>query len=257
MIQSARIALLFALTLIMSILAPAAQTPEKPFELYLLIGQSNMAGRGQIEPQDQDAHPRVFMFNKDNQWAPAVDPLHFDKPIAGVGLGLTFGKLMAGRDASVRIGLIPCAVGGTPISRWQKGADLYEAALKRARLAAKDGVIVGILWHQGEADAGREDTASMYGRQLDIMIKDWRTDLATPNLPVVIGQLGEFFITAPFQNIVNAALKETPKRVSNSAWVSTAGMKDKGDQTHFDAAGYRELGRRYFDAMIGLRRGPK
>src|SRR5687767_14018933 len=53
------------------------------FHLYLLIGQSNMAGRGAVEEADKKPLPRVFMFTKEKAWAPAVDPQHFDKPIAG------------------------------------------------------------------------------------------------------------------------------------------------------------------------------
>ena len=66
--------------------------PKERFHLYLLIGQSNMAGRGAIEEQDKTPHPRVLKFTKENTWAAAIDPLHFDKPaIAGVGLGSSFG----------------------------------------------------------------------------------------------------------------------------------------------------------------------
>ncbi len=88
--------------------------------LYLLIGQSNMAGRGKVSPMDKMPHPRVFTLNKKDMWVPATDPIHFDKSIAGVGPGLTFGKTLAEADPSVTIGLIPCAAGGYPISVWQK-----------------------------------------------------------------------------------------------------------------------------------------
>src|ERR1700733_9583755 len=57
------------------------------FHLFLLVGQSNMAGRGDIEAEDKQIHPRVLMFSKDDTWRPAVDPLHFDIPTAGVGPG--------------------------------------------------------------------------------------------------------------------------------------------------------------------------
>ena len=66
--------------------------------LYLLISQSNMAGRGEIGAQDTDIHPRVFALDRTNQWTPAADPIHFDKPIAAVDPGLCFGKTMADRD---------------------------------------------------------------------------------------------------------------------------------------------------------------
>ena len=91
---------------------------KETFHLYLLIGQSNMAGRGKIEEQDRKNHPRVFVLNKENKWVPGVDPIHFDKEIAGVGPGLSFGEAMSDRNPSIRIGLIPCAAGGSPIDVW-------------------------------------------------------------------------------------------------------------------------------------------
>lgn len=110
---------------------PVAVPPKEKFHLYLLIGQSNMAGRGLVEEQDKVVHPRVVKFAADKTWAPALDPLHFDKPIAGVGLGSTFGRAMADADSTITIGLIPCAVGGTPLVRWQKNGDLYKQAVER------------------------------------------------------------------------------------------------------------------------------
>ena len=127
---------------------PAA---DADFHLYLLIGQSNMAGRGKVELQDKVAVPRVLMLNKANEWVSAVDPISFDKTIAGVSLGRTFGIEMAKANKEVKIGLIPCAVGGTPIRRWQQQGDLYQAALKRAKIAQKDGVIKGCLLYTSDA----------------------------------------------------------------------------------------------------------
>ncbi|MBI3941466.1 MAG: sialate O-acetylesterase, partial [Chloroflexi bacterium] len=91
------------------------------FHLYLLIGQSNMAGRGALAAEDQQTHPRVFSLDKAGNWVPAADPIHFDKPGAAVGPGLTFGKTMAGLYPTARIGLIPCAVGGSHIMVWKEG----------------------------------------------------------------------------------------------------------------------------------------
>ena len=83
---------------------PVAPPAKEKFHLYLLIGQSNMAGRGAVEEADKTPHPRVLSFTKQNAWAPAVDPLHFDKPIAGVGLGSAFGRAMAEANPGVTIG---------------------------------------------------------------------------------------------------------------------------------------------------------
>jgi hypothetical protein len=235
-----------------------AAAPDPAFHLYLLIGQSNMAGRGKLEEMDKQPHARLLHFTKENKWAPAVDPIHFDKPIAGVGLGRTFGlEMLKGRsDATLRIGLIPCAVGGTPISRWQKGADLYEAALRRARAAMKEGVIQGVLWHQGESDSGKAETAQAYAKNLDAMIAALRKDLDQPTLPVIVGQLGEFYREGANVTAVNDALQTLPKRVPHAAFIPSRGLGHKGDQVHFDAPAYREFGRRYAAAMLQLQAPP-
>lgn len=135
--------------------APASQ-PEAQFHLYLLIGQSNMAGRGLVDAASKVPHPRVLMLNKNREWVAAIDPLHFDKTVAGVGPGLAFGKQMAEANPQVRIGLIPCAVGGTPISAWVPGKEdkstrthPYDDMLERVRVAMQTGVLKGILWHRG------------------------------------------------------------------------------------------------------------
>ena len=234
--------------------ACALQAAEANFHLYLLVGQSNMAGRGKIELQDKVAVPRVLMLNKVNEWVSAVDPIHFDKTIAGVSLGRTFGIEMAKVNKEVKIGLIPCAVGGTPIRRWQQNGDLYKAALKRAKLAQKDGVIKGILWHQGEGDSGKEETAKIYEAQLHAMVTAWRKDLGGVNIPIVVGEMGRFYKRAKFKHLVDAALKALPSKMKHAAWVSAEGLEHKGDVVHFNAASYRELGKRYAAKMQALLR---
>jgi hypothetical protein len=228
---------------------PAA---DADFHLYLLIGQSNMAGRGKVELKDKVVVPRVLMLNKANEWVSAVDPISFDKTIAGVSLGRTFGIEMAKADPKVKIGLIPCAVGGTPIRRWQQNGDLYKAALKRAQIAQKDGVIKGILWHQGESDSGKEVTAKIYEAQLHAMVAAWRKDLGNDSTPIVVGEMGRFFKRAKFKPVVDAALKALPGNVKYAAWVSAKGLEHKGDVVHFNAAGYREFGKRYAAKMQAL-----
>ena len=234
--------------------ACALQAADTNFHLYLLVGQSNMAGRGKIALEDKVAVPRVLMLNKGNEWVSAVDPIHFDKTIAGVSLGRTFGIEMAKVNKEVKIGLIPCAVGGTPIRRWQQQGDLYRAALKRAKIAQKDGVIKGILWHQGEGDSGKEATAKIYEAQLHAMITAWRKDLGGVNIPIVVGEMGRFYKRAKFKHLVDAALKALPSKMKYAAWVSAEGLEHKGDVVHFNAASYRELGKRYAAKMQALLR---
>jgi len=242
--------------------APASSPPTGPkqtFHIYLLIGQSNMAGRGQVAAEDKTVHPRVFMFNRARQWAPAANPLHFDKPAAGVGPGLAFGKAMADRDPSVRIGLVPCAVGGTSISKWMPGAKddatgthPYDDAIARARAAVEDGVLRGIIWHQGEGDSSAQ-SAPLYGERLAAFIERLRKDLGAPDVLFVAAGLGDFVVSRNAEaGVVNQAMERLAGRVKNYAFVNSTGLKDKGDRLHFDAASARELGRRYADAMARL-----
>lgn len=248
--------------------APAAveaPTPVAPpadkstFHLYLLIGQSNMEGRGAIDAESKIADPRVLSFDKNNQWVPATDPLHFgDKGIMGTGPGLAFGKAMAAKNPNVTIGLIPCAVGGTPLSRWVKGAPLYKNAVARTQEAMKTGELKGILWHQGESDSKNEENATTYGTRLAGMITDLRAELGKPELPVVVGELGEFLsdTSLPFWKTVNEAIKATPAAVPHCGLAKSEGLTSRGDHLHFNAEGARGLGRRYAEEMERLQKIP-
>jgi len=179
---------------------PNAELPAKEkFHLFLLAGQSNMAGRGKVTQEDRTPHPRVLMLNQENRWVPAVDPLHFDKPnIVGVGLGKTFGIEIAEANPNITVGLIPCAVGGSPISTWEPGAFYkvtkshpYDDALRRAREALKAGTLKGILWHQGESDS-KPDRAPVYEDKLHALIARFRKELNAPGVPFIVGQMGRF-----------------------------------------------------------------
>lgn len=230
---------------------------DEAFHLYLLVGQSNMAGRGQVEAQDKEAHPRVFALDRGNKWIPATDPIHFDKPIAGVGPGLTFGKTMANHDPSVRIGLIPCAAGGSPITVWKRGgyweqtkSNPYDDALDRTRTAMVDGILKGILWHQGESDSNQND-AELYEGRLVALISALRMDLGTPGVPFTFATLGDYFVEGnPWAQIVNGALGRIPQQAKHTACVNSGGLGHKGDDLHFSAEAARELGRRYAEAII-------
>ncbi|PHS18475.1 MAG: sialate O-acetylesterase [Blastopirellula sp.] len=223
-------------------------------DIYLLMGQSNMAGRGKMTDEDKLPVDGILMLDKNNTWQSAKHPLHFDKSIAAVGLGLDFAKNVTKKEGTV-IGLVPCAVGGTKLSRWVKEADLYENAVKRAKLAAKSGTIRGVLWHQGEGDTGNAELANTYAPRLDAMIADLRKDLDQPELPFVAGQLGQFFLkkrSTPESATVANALKKLPSRVENTGHVLSTGIDHKGDQTHFNAQGYKEFGKRYAQVMNKL-----
>ncbi|HSH96037.1 MAG TPA: sialate O-acetylesterase [Roseimicrobium sp.] len=228
--------------------------------LFLLVGQSNMAGRGVVEESDRTPHPRVVMLDKEGRWVPAVDPMHFDKPAAGVGLGKTFGRLVAEANPVVTIALIPCAVGGSPIDAWQPGyfyeptkSRPWDDALRRAKLALSSGELKGILWHQGESDSNAQ-LAPGYEAKLHDLIRRLRKELDAPEVPFIAGQMG-IFSEKPWdesKQLVDKAHRELPARVSRTAFVSAKDLKHKGDQIHFDSASCREFGTRYATAYFQL-----
>lgn len=258
---SVLIALCVSLNVTVAIATEPAKLPTKEkFQLYLLIGQSNMAGRGVIEAPDKVPHPRVLMFTKAQAWAPALDPLHFDKPIAGVGLGSTFGRVMVDADPSITVGLIPCAVGGTPLGRWEKDQDLYKQAVVRTKAALADGTLRGILWHQGEGDSGKQETAESYAKRLSQMVVDLRAELSAGEVPFVAGELGQFLVrerngVPSFWPTVNEQINQLPKLVPKTAVAPSQGLTARQDQVHFDTPALREFGKRYAAAMQKLQAG--
>ncbi len=246
------------------VLGAEPEVSKENFHLFLLVGQSNMAGRGPMGEGDRAVDPRVWMLNREEEWVLAVDPLHFDKPgVVGVGLGRSFARHVADADPEVRVGLIPCAVGGSPIASWEPGAydeptrsHPYDDALKRARKAMETGTLKGILWHQGESDA-QPELAAVYEQRLHELIARFRKELNAPDLPFVAGQMGRFE-ERPWSEAkerVDAAHRNLPGKVAHTAFVSAAELKHKGDQIHFDSDSYRILGDRYAEAYSSLQDG--
>jgi len=233
---------------------PSVQLPPKEnFHLYLLAGQSNMAGRGVIDPEDNTAHPRVFMLSKNGTWIPAIHPIHYDKPVAGAGLALAFAKEIADRNQQISIGLIPAACGGSPISIWEPGAYFdatdshpYNDAITRTKQAMESGALKGVLWHQGESDS-KPQLAENYKGNLVLLIERFRKDFKAPTLPFIIGQLGRF-PDAPWSDErerVDQSHREISREVPKVAFVSSEGLSSKGDNLHFNSESLRVFGKKY------------
>jgi hypothetical protein len=223
-----------------------AQDAPKDMKLFLLIGQSNMAGRGKVEDQDKVENSNIFMLTKDLKWVVAKDPVHFDKGAAGVGLCSEFARDVFKADPKSTIGLIPCAMGGSSLDQWQPGKPLYTTAITRAKEALKQGKLAGILWHQGESDAKPELIAT-YPARFETMIKQLRTELGAENVPVLIG---EVIPGHGNHDAVNVALAETAKNTTTAALVSSADLGKK--QLHYDSADYRALGKRYAEVFLKM-----
>jgi hypothetical protein len=229
-------------------------------DLWLLCGQSNMKGRG-FMPEDPKNDPRIVMMHKmDDQWYLARHPLHLTGDAktfqghdnAGVGPGLAFAEVLAEQDKTAAIGLVPCAVGGSTIKLWLKGAKLYDDALRRAKLALQTTAPVkarlrGILWLQGEANANAEELP-LHAERLRAMIEAFRTDLAQPDLAFIACTIGEMQPEPRLSDLksMNDIQLALPKTVPHTACVDARDLKTHiGDNVHFDTAAQNEIGKRF------------
>ncbi|HEY8965476.1 MAG TPA: sialate O-acetylesterase [Candidatus Methylacidiphilales bacterium] len=230
---------------------PQPFEPGNDLHLYLLMGQSNMLGRDTTGLASQVPDPEVGALDGEGRWVVAVEPIGVGG--TGFGPGTFFAAALRKAEPGLRIGLVQCAVGGTPLSRWVKGADLYENAVKRARIAMRSGTLDGVLWHQGESDSNDPALASTYGERLTKMLGDLRADLGLPRLPIVVGQLGEF-VQEPHVAEVREAIRKMPEALPLVGYADSRGLGHKGDHLHFNVEAEREMGNRYAEAMRALRR---
>ncbi len=213
----------------------------------LLIGQSNMAGRGFIN-EAKETNPSHIYILRNGRWQSFFRPVNPDRVFSGVCLAESFAEAYV-KKYGVDIGLIPCADGGTELDLWQEGSLLYDNAVNNARLAMRTSKIVGILWHQGEADSTKE-FASTYKERFEKMISAMQRDLGI-DVPVIIGGLGDFL--ADYGDgrlkeyyLINNALKEIAKDNDNIAFVSAENLKSNPDNLHFCSESLYEFGLRYF-----------
>ena len=235
-------------------------------DVYLLIGQSNMAGRGRLNETNAVPCEGVLKLDNFGYLVPAKEPLHNDRKSAGAGLGASFANAMRADDANTTVVLVPCAFGGSALKEWQKGSYMYEQAVLRTKealrlLAAKDGRLAGILWHQGESDSGSEDRANSYAKRFSEMVRNLRQDLGCGDVPLVVGELGRYLAdnrakSGRYQHFekINDALNGLTNSIPNCDCVSSEGLSPNSDILHFNTASLRTFGERYAAAMKGLMR---
>jgi len=226
--------------------------------VFIMAGQSNMAGRGIVEPEDTVSDKRIFSINKDGQIILAKEPLHFYEPErTGLDCGLSFAKTLITKiPADISILIIPTAVGGSSIS--QCGCDsvfrnvkLYSNFLSKVEIAKQNGIIKGILWHQGESDAN-EKNIPLYKQRLHLLFSKFRSAIGNNELPVLLGELGSFSNTQANFDLINKAIHDYATEDKNSRIISTKDLKDKGDHLHFDSEGQRTMGKRFANAYLGM-----
>jgi hypothetical protein len=219
--------------------------------VFILAGQSNMSGRGLVEPQDTIPSERVFTINRNGEIILAKEPLHFYEPtMKGLGCGLSFGKAIVEHvPANVSVLLIPTAIGGSSISQWlgdslYRNVHLMSNFREKVALAKKYGNIKGILWHQGESDANPKN-ALLYKERLTLLFSEFRKTAANKRLPILIGELGSYSKNIENWKKINEQIRLYASADRNASVISTADFKDKGDGTHFNSEGQRTLGKRF------------
>lgn len=245
------------------------------YDVYLLIGQSNMAGRGVFEPADTLAPLEgVFLLDDKGESVPAVEPLNrystIRKAIGTQGMSLAHSFA---EQAYVRTGrrvlLVVNARGGTTLSQWlpdaprgrfsnsasddpdrrgQQMPSFYGEAVRRTRQAMQYGELKAILWHQGESDSDSV-RVSTYLPKLSGFVASLRADLGVgEEVPFIAGQIQPGHENAGLFNPVIARIGEV---VPNAFCVSSEGLTTLPDNLHFTREAQLELGRRYADALFG------
>ena len=224
----------------------------------LIIGQSNMAGRRIIS----EAKPLNNMGGRlkvlrNGRWQNMYRPVNPDRQFSGTCLAESFAARYAEEHEGVQVGIIPCADGGTSLNQWREGGLLFDHAVYTARLAMRTSNLAAILWHQGEADCAPE-LYSTYEKRLTDMIHAMRKRLGMPDIPFLVGGLGDFLkdyvgsINLPNYPHVNEALKATAEHVNNVGFVSAEGLTSNPDNLHFNSKSLREFGIRYYEGYKRL-----
>ncbi|MFI1743385.1 sialate O-acetylesterase [Thalassobellus sediminis] len=227
--------------------------------VFIMAGQSNMAGRGFVEPKDTIHNNQILSINSSNQLIYAKEPLHFyEPPRTGLDIGMSFGKEIIKKiPDSISVLLIPTAVGGSSIGQWIENkkrldVELFSNFKEKIELAQNYGVIKGILWHQGETDTDEEATIKEYDKNLSVLISKFREATNNDQLPVIIGELGDYSKYKEKWNQLNSKILEFSKTDSLVRVVKSKGLKDKGDKLHFDSKSIRLFGKRYAKKFFEL-----
>ena len=224
----------------------------------LMIGQSNMAGRGNLGEVPELNNPNCFMLRM-GRWQPMKDPINVDRPISGIkypsGVSLA-GSFADGlqKETGKRVGIIPCADGGTTIAQWMPGELLYDHAVMQCRLAMRTSRLVGIIWHQGESDSTNDP--QVYHDSLVTFFNSLRQDLGNPELPIVAGELsdkiGEQWYASKAYDRTNRIIHRLEWELPAFSVASALGLTLKDDGIHFDSKSLRAFGLRYLDKYINL-----
>src|SRR5699024_1459215 len=219
----------------------------------LLIGQSNMAGRGFLDSVNPIIDERIFML-RNGRWQTMEEPIHSDRSVAGIGPAASFAKQWLDDHPNETIGFIPCADGGTSIEEWSDESMLTRHAVSEARFAMETSELIGVLWHQGESDS-QNNKFQTYETKLSHLIDYFREALELPKLTFVIGLLGTFLgkegfgASATEYQEINSSIKNVAQKQHDCYFVTAEGLTANPDGIHIDGFSQRLFGIRYYDAF--------
>lgn len=220
----------------------------------LMIGQSNMAGRGFINEVPMICNERILML-RNAGWQMMAEPINYDRPNAGIGLAGSFAAMWCMEHEGEQIGLIPCAEGGSSLDDWAVDKNLFKNAVIQAGFAMQDSELIGILWHQGESDSYGGGYQTYY-KKLQVIIESLRKELNAFEVLLIIGGLGDFLgkngfgLNCTEYELVNEQLLKFAREQENSCFVTAEGLTPNPDGIHMDAVSQRRFGVRYYEAFV-------
>ena len=247
---------------------------EGEYDVYLLIGQSNMAGRGELLEEDYAEIPNVYLLDSEGNPVPAKNPMNIYSTIRKadsqqlMGPGTSFASTITAQTGR-KVLLVVNARGGSAIAEWAKGTttsikvgnattatslSFYSEAVRRTQQAMEYGALKGILWHQGCSD--QKNTT--YMTQLTALAKNLRNDLGA-DVPFIVGQLGDWRSSSVNFNVNIQSINDY---LTYSDWVSsqggvpivTAESNGQPDTTdpHFNRASQITMGKRYAQKILKM-----
>lgn len=227
--------------------------------VFIMAGQSNMAGRARVEPKDTISNKRILTINDQGELILAKEPLHnFEPSKAGLDCGVSFGTSILNKILeNYYVLILPTAVGKSNIEQWINdsicgGIKLLSNYKEKIEIGKRYGAIKGVLWHQGENDALNDGNILMYEKRLSILFTKFRQIAQNDTLPIIIGELGSFSKENEKWQHINLAIHEYSKKDIYSRYVFTQDLNHGGDRVHFDAEGQREMGRRFADKYLDI-----
>ncbi len=238
--------------------SPPNQIAEN-LDIYLVIGQSNMAGRATIREKDTAPLADTYLFTGDEAtpFVVATNPLNRYSTVRKkmsmqrLGPSFAFAQSMVAEHPDHDIGLVVNAKGGTKIVQWLPGTELYEEAISQTHKALKYGTLRGVIWHQGEGDS-HSIRVDMYLGRLEILISAIREEFNDPNLPFIAGQLYD----NENRHAFNEMLLQLPGFIKHTGVALSAGTNTT-DGTHFDSESAIIMGNRYAAEMKKIQTGSK